>query len=64
MGVGTSQKIKQKEVGKRLFFSMTPFVLELLYKIWYNISRKSIRRKEISMKSVAMAFYNGAKIYR
>lgn len=37
------------------------FVLELLYKIWYNISRKSILRKEISMKSVAMAFYNGAK---
>jgi glycosyltransferase involved in cell wall biosynthesis len=37
------------------------FVLELLYKIWYNISRKSILRKEISMKSVAMAYYNGAK---
>ena len=61
MGVGTSQKIKQKEVGKRLFFLNDAFVLELLYKIWYNISRKSIRRKEISMKSVAMAFYNGAK---
>ena len=61
MGVGTSQKIKQKEVGKRLLFLNDAFVLELLYKIWYNISRKSIRRKEISMKSVAMAFYNGAK---
>ena len=61
MGVGTSQKIKQKRGRKTPLFLNDAFVLELLYKIWYNISRKSIRRKEISMKSVAMAFYNGAK---
>lgn len=61
MGVGTSQKIKQKRGRKAPLFLNDAFVLELLYKIWYNISRKSIRRKEISMKSVAMAFYNGAK---
>lgn len=54
-------KDKTKRGRKTPLFLNDAFVLELLYKIWYNISRKSIRRKEISMKSVAMAFYNGAK---